>query len=739
MSKFFSKTIVIVALATLLWGGVGLDNKIFAADTLETLSQACGPTPSSQNDPNYESWNKCRNEWNARANQLTKNNGECGWDFTCHLKNAGAALLDGVSRVVVTVVNTVAIYLILPILAKLTLLAGLLLDVALKLNLSHDYNGLIKNTITPAWEVIRNTLNIAFIFILLWISLKKIVGVDSNKTKELLSSVIVAALLINFSLFATKIAIDAGNILGASFINIIERSVNTEGSVSKFNSKDINLSEHLMHGLKINAAWGTGSSKTDEGSLSLTSEDTFFKVFIQLVLSLVTTIAFAVVAFLFIGRIIALIFLMILSPIGFMGGVIPALKEYSDKWRKNLYSQVMVLPVFLFFMLLALLLIKNLGALSTGAKYTGTNPLTGTGYEFDLSYYINYILLIGTLLFSVKITKSFSGEVGAVFDKAGSAVVGFGLGLATGGVAMLGRQTVGRAAAGLAGSGAGKWLQTKADSGNWASKMALKGITNTSKATFDARNSKTFKNGTGYLNEQMGVKVDYGKAGGKYGKGKDAKGGYAGWIEEKKKKAEEEGKEIDKRRYEYENDPSRSAYVAKIKSQIDQRAGEQVNNNSNPAIKTMRERELSEYDQKIAKLDRDVSLGLGSGQQQRDNIQALAKIKAEKEAYQKKMLEAEKLRASRELFEDDKNAQAVVRKLNAQKKHAETIRSKFWSMRTTGQNATIAEALAKGKYDKAKEDKAKEKKEEAKALAEAIKEQGDDKKDNGGEEKKDKK
>jgi hypothetical protein len=259
-----------------------------------------------------------------------------------------------------------------------------------------------------------------------------------------------------------------------------------------------------MDGLKISSAWGTGKEgdTSGYGKLALDSMDTIYLVFLQLVLTLTTAIAFFTAALLMIARIVALFFLMALSPIGFMGGIIPALKEHADDWRKTLYSQIMVAPVFLFFMFLTLNLIRS------GINFNASSTPTG---GVSIGLYFNYIMIIGIILLSVNITKKISGKVGAVFDKAGTAVAGFGLGLATGGVAMLGRKSIGAMATKAAENDGFKKWAANSRTGN----MLLSGSQKLSKSTFDARNSKIAGSVVGQINKQTGLNMSVGKGGNK--------------------------------------------------------------------------------------------------------------------------------------------------------------------------------------------------------------------------------
>jgi hypothetical protein len=70
------------------------------------------------------------------------------------------------------------------------------------------------SAIDSLWEVMRDIFNLLFIFGLIYIGFVTILKADSSGTKKMLASIVAAALLINFSLYITKIIVDFTN-LGA--------------------------------------------------------------------------------------------------------------------------------------------------------------------------------------------------------------------------------------------------------------------------------------------------------------------------------------------------------------------------------------------------------------------------------------------------------------------------------------------------------------------------------------------
>src|SRR3990167_6826126 len=80
-----------------------------------------------------------------------------------------------------------------------------------------------KSTFIPtAWTVVRDLSNIFFILILLYIAIKIILDLGGSEAKKMIAKVIIIALLINFSMFFTKVVIDSSNILALIFYNKLD-------------------------------------------------------------------------------------------------------------------------------------------------------------------------------------------------------------------------------------------------------------------------------------------------------------------------------------------------------------------------------------------------------------------------------------------------------------------------------------------------------------------------------------
>ncbi len=69
------------------------------------------------------------------------------------------------------------------------------------------------------WTLVRDLFNITFIFGLVYIGFIMILKSDSSNTRKWLINLVIAALLVNFSLLISKIVIDVSNMTATQILN----------------------------------------------------------------------------------------------------------------------------------------------------------------------------------------------------------------------------------------------------------------------------------------------------------------------------------------------------------------------------------------------------------------------------------------------------------------------------------------------------------------------------------------
>lgn len=421
MRRFFSKKSVAVILATtLLFCIFGLP-ATFAQETTSTTTSSFTDTLAS---------------------------------FAGNLVNytAGAASFSFITPwiAVLTALNV--------IIAAFVAIMGFIFDMSIQIAVIHmkvffDGNGAV-NTL---WTLIRDMINISFIFVLLYTAITQIIGAWGIKAKTTLMSIIISAIFINFSLFFTKILIDAGNMVALQLFDQISPAGVAAG----------------ISGMIIK---GTSILDNIKSALSLTGQT---NMIISLVMQLIT-MAIMIWVFLYfssimIGRTIMLMFLAITSPIGFIfGNSVPFLSSLSSKWWENLTNQILVAPFVMFFLFFLEKIIANKAITNAIAAARSNAALAGLGAPaIDVGGFFIYIMIVMLLLKGLKIAKEMSGAAGALAVKvigaaAVAATAAVGGAVVGGSMLSSGAAAAGRAAASQAGGG----LLSKT-AANWGGRLAF--------------------------------------------------------------------------------------------------------------------------------------------------------------------------------------------------------------------------------------------------------------------------
>ena len=267
----------------------------------------------------------------------------------------------------------------------------------------------------------------------------------------MLTKIIIAAILINFSFFITEVIIDAGNIFGAWFYNgIIQTFINAHtGGTSLTN---VSLSAGLSTALGVFGLYTPTSSTWGLFSLADTTQS-LIGAYIRLAVVAFSSYIFAYVSILFIARTISLLFSLVFSPLGFAGGILPQTKEYADEWWSELIKNVLLAPIFLLFLYIITAFVNTtiFANASVGTNIIGQAMQPATN-GFSPVQYFKYFLLAGMLLYALKAAKKQSGAIGKALEKMASQVGQLAVGAATGGAGLIGQLTIGAAASRLAGS-----------------------------------------------------------------------------------------------------------------------------------------------------------------------------------------------------------------------------------------------------------------------------------------------
>ena len=390
--------------------------------------------------------------------------------------------------------------------ALLTWLGGVTLNAGMYygvVKMADFVNGL--GAINLAWGVLRDVGNIVLIFALLAVGISTIIGAQSYGAKTLLPKVILVAIVLNFSLFITKVVIDSGNIIATQFYKeIVGGEIHPPfGGASE--SGDAGMSGRLMQDLNLttlyNPALGAGN---ENKSQMITMSGIIMVGIIGVIFFLITAFVFFALGFMIISRFVILVFLMIISPLAFVAQAVPYLQSQWKKWLETLISQTFFAPAVMLLLLISFNITRDIkNVLGSPA----VSQLASAGNE-SAQIALSFLIAIGFMVASMLVAKQMSAFGGSMAQRlAGKATAGT--------LGFMGRNTVGWGSArvrdAITEGKFGEKLRSS-ETGRRISQFADKGA----RASYDARASSNIKG-----LEKVGISMGAGAG----------KGGYSGGVE----------------------------------------------------------------------------------------------------------------------------------------------------------------------------------------------------------------
>lgn len=249
------------------------------------------------------------------------------------------------------------LYYLMYILSLVLALVGIVFNWVFEftvVEMSKNIKGL--SIINAAWEVFRDLANILFIFLLLYLSIQTILQTDGGEVKHTLSKLIIVALLLNFSLFFTKVIIDSSNILTITIYEKVKPSDGKLGLADAFMSVFQFQELYKQPGM-------TGFNNSGDIDLSLASKnfagqqyDNAWTTFIMgSIMIIIATFVFASVIVIFLSRFVILILLMVTAPLAFVASIFPKTSGMAEEmWWGNLIKNAFYAPLFMVFIWISL-------------------------------------------------------------------------------------------------------------------------------------------------------------------------------------------------------------------------------------------------------------------------------------------------------------------------------------------------------------------------------------------------
>lgn len=346
------------------------------------------------------------------------------------------------------------------------------------------YNQL--RVIDVGWTTVRDLCNMFFIFILLYIAIRTILQMEGG-TKRLLVNVIIAALLINFSLFFSKIIIDAANIFAVGFWSKIEI---TDGSQGVKNS----VGRGLIAALDLQTISVTKDATGKECASGPT--ENAIRYFGGGILMLIAGYIFLAGAFMMIYRSVVLILCLIFSPLAFLGPILPKFGGEGNAVMEQLIKASVLAPAYIFMLYLVTIAVSSgiapgetdLEVLAYSKDQNLGCALIGDGPNFGAIY--SFVVQIFLMLSALIVAQKISGGIasfGTSWAKKSSGFIAGGLFTST---ALAGRKLGGKAGDRLQRSDRVQKLAQRTDTTGRMARRALAMAEAARTSTYDPRNTR---------------------------------------------------------------------------------------------------------------------------------------------------------------------------------------------------------------------------------------------------------
>jgi len=194
--------------------------------------------------------------------------------------------------------------------------------------------------VTQAWPFVQGLANLGFIFALLYIALATTLRMEtvSSSIQRLLPRLLIAALLVNFSLVIGGLIIDASRLVMAAEIKIMGNGT---------------LDYENFAAELVKSSNASATALADMNIINISNASAVVLKMIQSVLFIgLLTVAITIIAVNLFIRYIVLLILLILSPMAYLAIALPKTSEYAKQWWGMFIKWVLYGPIVLFFLII---------------------------------------------------------------------------------------------------------------------------------------------------------------------------------------------------------------------------------------------------------------------------------------------------------------------------------------------------------------------------------------------------
>lgn len=220
--------------------------------------------------------------------------------------------------------------------------------------------------VEDGWNMIRNITNGVFLIVVIYLALSLVLGIGATDAKRTLTVLIIIALLINFSLFFSRLVIDASNVAAYTFyshLGVPKEDDNSEPhpilKESETGIKERTISVNIVNAIKPQNLIGEDMYEDFTKPGDTQSSALIFLLLLATVVAFIVATLLLTGAVIFLARVVILWFLMILAPLAFVAFILPKTKQYGEQWFQTLLSQAFIAPIYLFMLYIVIYFITN--------------------------------------------------------------------------------------------------------------------------------------------------------------------------------------------------------------------------------------------------------------------------------------------------------------------------------------------------------------------------------------------
>src|SRR3989344_1860897 len=335
--------------------------------------------------------------------------------------------IGGAATLVPSIAVAVVLYLLGLIGSTLVWVAGWVISFGVELN----NNILAANNaaLRVGWSISRDLANLGFVLAIIFIAFLTILRSAGYDTKQMLTRLIIAALLVNFSLVIAGAFIDFAGVISGFFLSKIS------------DSGGIGLSSQITAGFAPQAFLQTDTSVLDKvkagfSALTFPGQMGFlaglgFATFLTFIVAL----TLLTLAAMFLARFVILTLLLAVAPLAWLLWIWPGLEQHWKTWWSEFMRWVFFMPSATFFLYLALTIAlkrgEYIGALADAVK-AGAAPENVTVVANLPSQFGQAAAVIGLAIGGLLLSYKVGGFASAAASMTGGWVAKKGQGVGKG-------------------------------------------------------------------------------------------------------------------------------------------------------------------------------------------------------------------------------------------------------------------------------------------------------------------